>query len=142
MLEIVERRLDDLSVSFWHLSPEELRSRFGRRQTLAPADSFELTLDGDPRALTVTVLDQEETDDYRPVRAVSAEVGRLEASGRQVAYHQVILAPGGTILLDLIAEDGADNGGSGESDEQFLAELLNHETVRPLLMRAAERAED
>jgi hypothetical protein len=133
VLGLVERRLDDLSISFRSLSSEELLSRFGRRRISARADSFELTLDDVPRALTVTALDQEEADDYGPVRAVSEEVGRLQASGRPVAYHQVIVAPRGTILLDLVREDGVGDGGPVESDEQFLVELLDHHAVRPLL---------
>ncbi|HEY3551200.1 MAG TPA: hypothetical protein VGK69_09145 [Gaiellaceae bacterium] len=140
VLEIVEGRLDDLSISFRTLSPEELLSRFGRRRTFVRAESFELKLDEAPRALTVTVLDQEEADDYVPVRAVSEEVGRLHESGRRVAYHQVIVAPLGTILLDLVREDG--NGGLDESDGRFLAELLDHAAVLPLLARAPEQAED
>ena len=139
MVEIVERRLDDLSISVRDLSRDELLSRFGRCGVSARADSFELALDDVPRALTVTVLDQKEADDYRAVRAVSDEVGRLQESGRRVAYHQVIVAPRGTILLDLVPEDGAGDGELGESDTQFLVELLDHETVRPLLTQAAEQ---
>lgn len=139
VLELVERRLDDLSISSQDLSPEELVSRFGRRPVSTHAASFELSPDDVPRALTVTVLDQDETDDYRPVQAVSEEVGRLQASGRRVSYHQVIVAPRGTILLDLVREDSAENRLLDEWDEQFLVELLDHETVRPLLTRASEQ---
>ena len=135
VLELVERHLDDLSISFWNLSPEELLSRFGRRSVSQQADSFELVLDGVPGALTVTVLDEEEAEDYGPVRAVSEEVGRVEESGRPVAYHQVILAPLGTILLDLVRDHAGHEMGPDRSDQEFLAELLDHETVLPLLTR-------
>jgi hypothetical protein len=130
--KIVERRLNELHVNAKPLPAEELKARFGRQQVSEPALHFEIALDGTACALTVTVLDQDQVDDYGPVRAVSEEVGRLQAAGRFVAYHQVMVAPRGTVLLDLVAPGQSAPAPEG-SAERFLQGLLDHATVRPLL---------
>jgi hypothetical protein len=134
VFETVERRLKDLDVGTVPLPAAELTARFGRQQVSDIAFHFEVELDSTTCALTVTVLDQQQADDYRLVRAVSEEVGRLRASGRFVAYHQVLVAPRGTILLDLVGpEQIASQMALDTSAQRFLEEFLNHDTARPLL---------
>src|SRR4051794_34787462 len=93
VLELVERRLVELGVEWSILTPDELQSRFDRGEVSGPAYHVEIKLDSVSCALTITVLDQEQVDEYAPVRAVSDEVSRLDTSRRYVAYHQVIVAP-------------------------------------------------
>ena len=108
--------------------------QFGRQDLSSSAFHFGVELDGVPCALTVTVLDEQQADDYGPVRAVSEEVGRLQALGRFVTFHQVMVAPRGTILLDLVGpERSAIKTPLDEAAERFLMGLLDHATVRPLL---------
>jgi hypothetical protein len=134
VVAIVERRLTELGVESSDLSGGELESRFGRREISGPASHFEVDLDGTECALTVTTLNEAQVDDYGPIRSVSDEVSRLQASGRFVAYHQVIVAPRGTVLLDLVGPEGtvADDR-LQESGERLLDDLLDHASVRPLL---------
>jgi hypothetical protein len=134
VLETVERRLKALNVGSKPLTASELLGRFGRQEFSSSAFHFEVEVDGVPCALTVTVLDEQQADDYGPVRIVSEEVGRLQALGRFVAFHQVMVAPRGTILLDLVGpERTASKIPLDEAAERFLMGLLDHDTVRPLL---------
>jgi hypothetical protein len=133
-LEIIERRFNEFSIDVKSLTVESLMEKFGRQQVSTPAFYFELQLIDIRCALTVTVLDEQQADDYESVRAVSEEVGRLLVSGRFVVYHQVIVAPQGTILLDLVGPERSSNQIlSEESAEKFLQRLLDHDAVRPLL---------
>ncbi|MCP4115373.1 MAG: hypothetical protein GY737_08185 [Desulfobacteraceae bacterium] len=134
VIDTIERRLKELEIDTEPLTVDELKTHFDRQQVSGDALHFEVELDDTPCALTATVLDQQEADDYGPVRTVSKEVGRLQASGRFVVYHQVMVAPRGTILLDLVGpERSASEMSLEEVAGRFLERLLDHRTVRPLL---------
>jgi hypothetical protein len=126
----VEDRLEHLGVEAAPLPADELESRYGRRAT-GEAIHYRVSLGGTDQALTVTPLDQEQVDDYRPVLEVTEEVERLQREGRAVPYHQVIVAPRGSVMLDLVAGNG------GQADPSagmaFLQRLLDHDVVRRLM---------
>jgi hypothetical protein len=134
-LATARRRLSELKIDAAPVQGDELEARFGRRETSSgSAFHAELSLDGAPCVLTVTALDQAQVDDYGPVRAVSDEVGRLQSSGRVVAYHQVMVAPRGTVLVDLVGPPRSAAPPTLEtSAERLVQQLLDHEAVRPLL---------
>jgi hypothetical protein len=135
VLKILERRLAELHVIGEPLSPGELNARFGRHPVSEPAIHFEIDLDASEWALTVTVLEARDVADHGPIRAVSEEVGRLRAAGHLVAYQQVMVAPRGTILVDLVAPPGqtAADARLEASAQIWLEALFDHRTVRPLL---------
>ena len=130
---IVESRLDVLGKGGRRLDADELESVFGRRALGDGALHYAVSLDGERWALTATALDQAQVDDYGPVTKVTQEVERLQRAGRIVPYHQVMVAPRGSVMLDLVPALEGEQPSSDEAGLAFLQELLDHATVRPLL---------
>jgi hypothetical protein len=131
--EVVERRLDDLGLAHERVTAAEAEARSGRRPVSDPAFQYAVEVNGTPAVLTVTPLTQEQADDYGPVLEVTHEVERLQRLGRAVPYHQVIVAPRGSVMLDLVGPEGRDGGSFESAGMEVLQTLLDHQTVRPLL---------
>lgn len=130
---IVEERLEELGADVSPLSAGELAARYGRRDLDDGARHYAVEIDGTRYALTVTPLEQAQVDDHRPIAAVTDEVERLQREQRVVPYHQVIVAPAGTVLLDLVPDQDRPEPEEDGSGMAFLQRLLDHDAVRPLM---------